>query len=83
MESLEHFCDNRGDQNTSYIEIWKKIKKEKTLYIKYKVHRYKIMFNKDQKSKKIIPKCAFIHQQNISFVNIYVFKRRVVSNCRD
>ena len=30
MESLEHFYDNRGDQNTSYIEIWKKIKKEKT-----------------------------------------------------
>ena len=32
MESIEHFCDNRGDQNTSYIEIWKKIKTEQTFY---------------------------------------------------
>ena len=32
MESIEHFCDNRGDQNTSYIEIWTKIKLDETFY---------------------------------------------------
>ena len=33
MESIEHFCDNRGDQNTSYIEIWEKIKLDETFYL--------------------------------------------------
>ena len=32
MKWFEHFCDDSWDQNTSYITIWKKIKKKQTFY---------------------------------------------------